>query len=211
MPETPVRFLGQEDSLEEGMATHLGILAWRIPWTEEPSGLQATGSQRVRHNWATKHSIAVCSVSSLWPYGLYSPLGFSVHEIFQAKIMEWFAITFSKESSWFRDQPASLASPALASEFFTTELPEKPLQPNTGLGLLLDHVRQVPASVPLNLMFLLPEILFFWRHQSYFFTSFWTSSKAVLMVRYFLSTLKLPLSRPDTYDSPFLFSWFTNT
>ena len=41
--------LGQEDPLEEGMATHSSILAWRIPWTEEPDGLQSMGSQRVRH------------------------------------------------------------------------------------------------------------------------------------------------------------------
>ena len=42
--------LGQEDSLEEDMATHCSILAWKIPWTEEPGELQSTGSQRVRHN-----------------------------------------------------------------------------------------------------------------------------------------------------------------
>ena len=42
--------LGQEDSLEEGMATHSGIIAWRIPWTEEPSGLQSIESQRVGHD-----------------------------------------------------------------------------------------------------------------------------------------------------------------
>jgi len=41
--------LGGEDPLEEGMATHCSILAWRIPWTEEPAGLQSIGSQRVRH------------------------------------------------------------------------------------------------------------------------------------------------------------------
>ena len=45
--ETGVRSLGQEDPLEEGMATHSSILAWRIPWTEEPDGLQSTGSHRV--------------------------------------------------------------------------------------------------------------------------------------------------------------------
>ena len=48
--EIQVRSLGQEDLLEEGMATHSCILAWRIPWTEEPGGLQSTGSQRVGHN-----------------------------------------------------------------------------------------------------------------------------------------------------------------
>ena len=42
--------------LEKGMATHSNILAWRIPWTEEPGGLLFTGSQRVGHDWATKHS-----------------------------------------------------------------------------------------------------------------------------------------------------------
>ena len=50
MQETQVRSLGQEDPLEEGMATHSSIPAWRIPWTEEPGGLQSLGSQRVRHN-----------------------------------------------------------------------------------------------------------------------------------------------------------------
>ena len=48
--ETWVRSLGQEDSLEKEMATHSCILAWRIPWTEEPGGLQSMGSQRVGHN-----------------------------------------------------------------------------------------------------------------------------------------------------------------
>ena len=51
MQETWVRSLGQEDLLEKEMATHSSILAWRIPWTEEPGGLQSTGSQRVRHNF----------------------------------------------------------------------------------------------------------------------------------------------------------------
>ena len=41
---------GWEDPLEEGMATHSSVLAWRIPWTEEPRGLQSMGSQRIRHN-----------------------------------------------------------------------------------------------------------------------------------------------------------------
>ena len=48
--ETWVRSLGREDPLEKEMATHSSILAWRIPWTEEPGGLQSTGSQRVRHD-----------------------------------------------------------------------------------------------------------------------------------------------------------------
>ena len=46
--ETWVQFLGEEDPLEEEMATHYSILAWRIPWTEEPGGLQPMGSQKSR-------------------------------------------------------------------------------------------------------------------------------------------------------------------
>ena len=49
MWETQVQSLGRED-LEKEMATHSSTLAWKIPWTEEPGGLQSTGSQRVRHN-----------------------------------------------------------------------------------------------------------------------------------------------------------------
>ena len=50
MPETWVRSLGQEDPLEKEMATYSSILAWTIPWTEEPGELQSTGSQRVGHD-----------------------------------------------------------------------------------------------------------------------------------------------------------------
>ena len=50
MQETWVQSLGREDPLEKEMATHSSILAWRIPWTEEPGGLQSMGSQRVTHD-----------------------------------------------------------------------------------------------------------------------------------------------------------------
>ena len=53
MKKTWVQSLGQEDPLEKEMATHSSNLAWKIPWTEEPGGLQSTGSQRVGHNGAT--------------------------------------------------------------------------------------------------------------------------------------------------------------
>ena len=54
MREIQVRSLGQKDLLENGMATHSSVLAWRIPWTEEPGELQQSmGSQRVKHNRAT--------------------------------------------------------------------------------------------------------------------------------------------------------------
>ena len=51
--ESWVQSLCQDDPLEEELATHSSILAWRIPWTEEPGRLQSMGSQRVRHDWAT--------------------------------------------------------------------------------------------------------------------------------------------------------------
>ena len=47
-----VRSMAQEDPLEEEMATRSSIFVWRIPWTEEPGGLQSVGSQKVRHNWS---------------------------------------------------------------------------------------------------------------------------------------------------------------
>ena len=50
MQEMQIQSLGQEDPLEQDMATHSSIFAWKIPWTEEPGGLQSMGSQRVRHN-----------------------------------------------------------------------------------------------------------------------------------------------------------------
>ena len=59
MSKTWVRFLVREDPLEKEMATHSSILAWRIPWREEPGRLQSTGSQRVGHNWATSLSLSL--------------------------------------------------------------------------------------------------------------------------------------------------------
>ena len=58
MRETWVVSLGGEDPLEEAMATHSSILAWRGPWTEESGRLQSVGSKRVRHDRATTHSTA---------------------------------------------------------------------------------------------------------------------------------------------------------
>ena len=54
MQETQVQSLGQEDSLEEKIAIHFNILAWEIPWTEEPGRLQTMGSQRVEQNLVSK-------------------------------------------------------------------------------------------------------------------------------------------------------------
>ena len=65
--ETQVSTLGQEDPLEEDMATHLSILIWKIPWTEEPGRLQSRGSQGVRHDWAHTH---ISYGEGLWEFCL---------------------------------------------------------------------------------------------------------------------------------------------
>ena len=62
MEETQVWSLGREDPLEQVMATHSSILAWRIPWTEKPGGLQSMGSHRVRHEWSDL-AAAACPLS----------------------------------------------------------------------------------------------------------------------------------------------------
>ena len=58
MQEMQVWSLGQEDPLEEEIATHFSILAWEIPWTEEPDRLQSMQSQRVGHDWTTEQGTA---------------------------------------------------------------------------------------------------------------------------------------------------------
>ena len=72
---------GSKRSLEKGKATHSSILAWIIPWTEEPGKLQSTGSQRARQNWATKHTHVamldlhpVCRLSPVAASEGYSPV-----------------------------------------------------------------------------------------------------------------------------------------
>ena len=64
MWETWVRSLGWEEPLEEGMATHSSILAWRILWAEEPGGPQSMGSQRVGQDWVTKHTRSLLTYTS---------------------------------------------------------------------------------------------------------------------------------------------------
>ena len=128
MQEAPVRSLRQEDPLEKGMATHSSILAWRIPRTEEPRGLQSMGSQRVGHNWATNTLVyvgvkgshfsltflfasATAAAKSLQLDMLQScptlcdPIdgsrpGSPVPGILQARTLEWVAISFSNACKW---------------------------------------------------------------------------------------------------------------
>ena len=72
MGETWVQSLGRKDHLEEDMATHSSILAWRIPMDRGAGGLQSMGSQRIRRKWATKHS------TRKYAFGSFSSLSFSV-------------------------------------------------------------------------------------------------------------------------------------
>ena len=67
MQKTQVWSLGQEDPLEKGIASHSIIFAWEIPWTEEPGGLQSTGSKSVRRDWETIifFHVYICIASSL--------------------------------------------------------------------------------------------------------------------------------------------------
>ena len=81
--ETQVQSLGQDDRLEEEMATCSSILAWRIPWTEDLGGLQSMGSQRVRHDLATKQQQQDISVAP----GLLSPFVLSSQETMTAWVL----------------------------------------------------------------------------------------------------------------------------
>ena len=77
--ETQVQSLSQEDPLEEEMATHSSILAWEIPWTEEPGRLQSMGSQGVGHNLVTKQHPNYTNISN----NIYSLHVFSYFPILQ--------------------------------------------------------------------------------------------------------------------------------
>ena len=85
-PETLVWSLGQEDPLEKEMATHTRILAWEIPWTEEPGELQSKGSQRVRQDWATKHILFFILSPLLSSYFLHFVV-FLLHKAFSKHIL----------------------------------------------------------------------------------------------------------------------------
>ena len=65
LQEMRVQPLVGEYPLEEEIATHSSTLAWEIPWAEEPGGLQSMGSQRIRHDWATKQQPPVCYLATL--------------------------------------------------------------------------------------------------------------------------------------------------
>ena len=79
MQETWVQFLGQEDSLEKEMAIHSSILAWKIPWTEDPGGLQSLGSDG--HNLATKPTTTTIAYLTYMQNTSCKMLGWMKHKL----------------------------------------------------------------------------------------------------------------------------------
>ena len=103
MKETQVQSLSQEDPLEKKMVTHYSILAWRIPWIEEPGGLESKGLRRVTHDLATAGAAAAKSLQScptLCDPIDGNPPSSSVPGILQARTLEWVAISFSNAWKW---------------------------------------------------------------------------------------------------------------
>ena len=112
--ETQVLSLGWKDSLEKGMATHSSILAWGIPWTEEPGRLQSRGLQRVRHDWATNINFNLVAHKGFLSFGFFPSKSFSWSNIqkvwllfllvpyfsFQSKIELYFPALFLPPTSF---------------------------------------------------------------------------------------------------------------
>ena len=116
-------------ALEEEMATHSSVLAWRIPWTEEPSGLPSMGSHRVGHDWsdlaaaATRFYVVVCSIAQSHPI-LCNPMDCSPSgSSLQAKILEW--VPFP--SPWDLPEGIEPRSTCIVGRFFTIWAQRKPL------------------------------------------------------------------------------------
>ena len=83
------------------MATHSSTLAWKIPWTEEPGGLQSMGSQRVRYDWVTSLSLSLYFPNVKVDQScltLCNPMDYTVHGILQVRVLEWVAFPFPRGS-----------------------------------------------------------------------------------------------------------------
>ena len=105
LQETWVQSLGQKDPQEKGMATHCSILAWRIPWAEEPGGLQSMGTQRVGHDWVTKHSITVSVLDTFH------------HSLLKTPITSFFPDTPLSPFSWFPSSSSGFSVSTLFTDF----------------------------------------------------------------------------------------------
>ena len=117
MQETTVRSLDWEEPLEKGMTTHSSILAWRIPWTEDPGGLQSLGSQTVKHNWVI-NTFADCrgwpspSLNCLFLF-LFSPEQEAygrtyVIELINVYFLDWYQLPPTPETSRHYEMSAKL-------------------------------------------------------------------------------------------------------
>ena len=116
MQETWVRSLGREDHLEKEMATHSSHLAWEIPWTKEPGGLQYMGSQRVGHDWVTDNNLTLACKGSAWsdscqylqpPHSL--PSCFVDHHISSCSSLKMLLFSCPRACSLLFPQPRSNA------------------------------------------------------------------------------------------------------
>ena len=112
--------------LEKEMATHFSMLAWRIPWTEEPGGLQSMGSQKVGHDWVTNthllnkpllsHFSCVQLFATPWAVAYQASLSMG---LFRQEYWSGLPCPPPGDLPNSKTEPASLMSPALAGEFFT--------------------------------------------------------------------------------------------
>ena len=101
--ETWVRFLDWENRLEKEMATHSSMLAWGIPWTEEPGRLQSVGSQESETTLRLNHHHNLLELSGFFPPFLSSPSSFSLSPLpaqTQVFFIQWVLIHYSHYSSW---------------------------------------------------------------------------------------------------------------
>ena len=130
------RSLGEEDPLGKEMATHSSILAWEIPWTEEPGGLQSMKSQKCHARHSDKQQPQAMPCVKWWEYisffffflgihfkvaqlclTLCDPMDYTAKGILQARILEWVAFPFSRGSSQPRDQTQVSC---ISGRFFTS-------------------------------------------------------------------------------------------
>ena len=153
---------GRSPAVENGKP--LSILAWKIPWTEKPGGLQSKGWKRVRRDWAIELEHSTTFKLTMWVPAItfqscltlcnpvdFSQPGSSDHGILQARILGWVAIPFFRRSSWPRDQTHVSCGFRATSRFFTTEPPGKPL------SRLYQPIKnkQLNTILPLNTLFTL--------------------------------------------------------
>ena len=93
--ETWIWSLGQEDPLEKALATHASILAWKIPGTENPGGLQSMESQRVRNDWLIKHSTAYTNHKQIEYLNYFVGVQLTYNKLHIFKVYNWISFTYT--------------------------------------------------------------------------------------------------------------------